>query len=95
MSLARYVSFFRDDTKDVESEVYATATSVLDWMRQDYHAVFEKWLDAEASKPFEIGPKLVESAMRVNTLREVQRHLARLRSEAVAARSTIREGEDG
>lgn len=87
-----FASFFRDPGVDHDAEVYATASQILDWMRQDYHAEFEKWLDAEASKPFEIGPKLVESAMRVNAFREIQRHLARLRQEAMAARERIQGG---
>jgi hypothetical protein len=93
MSLLQYVSFFRNEQKESEDQTYALATSILDWMRQDYHVVFEAWLEAQASKPFKIGPELVESAMRVNVLREVQRHLAKLKSEAMAARERIREGE--
>jgi len=93
MKLAHFASFFRDQSVEIEQEVYATATEILAWMGQDYHQKFEKWLDDEASKPFDIGPKLVESAMRVNTLREVQRHLSRLRSEALAARERIQEGD--
>ena len=93
MKLAHFASFFRNEANEVEAEVYTTATQILDWMGQEYHAVFEKWLDNEASKPFELGPKLVESAMRVNTLREVQRHLVRLRTEAMTARERIQEGD--
>jgi len=93
MKLAHFASFFRNDAISDEQETYALATSVLDWMSRDYHQVFEKWLEAEASKPFDLGPKLVESAMRVNTIREIQRHLARLRSEAMDARSRLQEGE--
>jgi len=93
MKLANFASFFRDQSVEIEQEVYATASDILAWMDHDYHKKFEKWLDDEASKPFDIGPKLVESAMRVNTLREVQRHLARLRVEALAARERIQEGD--
>jgi hypothetical protein len=93
MKLAQFASFFRTDADTAEEETYARASAILNWMNQDYHAVFEKWLDAEASKPFDIGPKLVESAMRVNTLREVQKHLSRLRTEAMAARERIQEGD--
>lgn len=91
MKLVDFTSFFRNQQEKDEAEVFATASQILDWMRCDYHAKFEKWLDEQASKPFEIGPKLVESAMRVNTLREVQRHLARLRADAMAARQQITE----
>ncbi len=93
MKLANFSSFFRTEAEKTEEEVFHTASSILDWMSQDYHPIFEKWLDAEASKPFEIGPKLVESAMRVNTLREVQKHLSKLRDEAMAARQRIQEGD--
>jgi len=93
MKLAHFASFFRDQSVEIEQEIYATASGILAWMDHDYHKTFEKWLDDEASKPFAIGPKLVESAMRVNTLREVQRHLARLRVEALAARERIQEGD--
>ena len=89
MRLADFASMFRNPQEDLEAEAWAEARQILDWMNQDYHAKFEKWLDDQASKPFEIGPKLVESAMRVNTLREVQKHLHRLRNEAMAARQRM------
>ena len=87
--------FFRSEDDAFEQAAFHEAREVLDWMGQAYHDKFEKWLDEQASKPFEIGPKLVESAMRVNTLREVKQHLARLRSDAVAARERVREGANG
>lgn len=91
MKLADFSHLFRSEQDRDDEEAYARSTRILDWMRQDYHAEFEKWLDEQASKRFELGPKLVESAMRANTLREVQDHLRRIKKEALAARQRISE----
>ncbi len=88
MSLAKWASMFRVPDEEVAAVAREKGRLILEWMRQPYHEEFEKWLEAEASKPIPVvehNITLIQSAVRANTLREVARHLARLRSNAMAA----------
>jgi len=89
--------FFRNEDEVADEVAYTTAREAIDWMSQSYHEKFVKWLDDEASRPFQIGTDqmaLIQAAVRVNTLREVRRHLDRIRAAASAALQGAREDAD-
>ena len=88
MSLRDFASFFRNSDEEAEIAARGRARAVIDWMGREYHKEFMKWLDDEASKPFDIDKdemRLIKSAVRANTLREVRSHLLRLESLSLAA----------
>lgn len=88
MSLRDYASWFRNADEEAAILARERARQVLEWTGREYHKEFLKWLDDEASKPFEIGKdemQLIKSAVRVNALREVKSYLLRLESMALAA----------
>jgi hypothetical protein len=90
--------FFRDEDAVADDATYAVAREAVDWVSQPYHEKFCKWLDDEASKPFQIGQDqmaLIQAAVRANTLREVRRHVERVRVAAMATLERIREESNG
>lgn len=65
-------------------------------MSQPYHKKFLKWLNEQSSKPLDIGEsqiKLIEAAARVNTFKEIERHLSKLDEQVSNALQRFREGE--
>jgi hypothetical protein len=90
--------FFRNEDDAEENLAYANAREAVDWVSQPYHEKFVKWLDDEASRPFQIGTDqmaLIQAAVRVNTLREVRRHIERISVSASAALQGAREESNG
>lgn len=94
MKLADFSSFFRHETDEAEERKVARAREALEWIGQAYHRHFVEWLDAEASRPFDLDKpdKIVQSAMRANTLREVQRYLKSVERESMRIQSEVRNG---
>lgn len=93
MKLADFGSYFRREQEDAEIRVVARAREILDWMSQAYHQQFMAWLEEQASRPFSLDKpdKIVQSAVRANTLREVQEHLRVLERESRRVQAEARE----
>ena len=81
-----------DERAELEQAVYYG--QILDFAERPHFAEFCKWLDREASKPLEIGSdvtKMISSAVRANTFREIRSHLDR---EIETARAAVERVED-
>ena len=91
--LETFAGFFVSDAeKDAEARS-AEARELLDWMTQTYHAKFERWLEDEASKVFDLrssSEAIAHEAARSNVYREVLKRLRDKREEAQAMIAELR-----
>ena len=92
----RYMGFFRDEDVEAEAAAMAEVREAAAWLGQPYQKKFIKWLNEQSSKPLDTSvdhATLIKAVTRVETFKEVEKHLSKLDAEVKNALQQYREGE--